>query len=133
MIKKFEEYLKTQDELLSYKKATIKLIDKLKHLKTHENLKPKIGEWAIVNLDPNEYTSKDGKMFFNYVTTIPGYVGDPSDNFIEWYILCYENIPSEIKSWFVFNYRAFPPYKIGYHSKNKEDVELHIKSKKYNL
>lgn len=104
----------------------------MKYLKTFEKInRPEIGEWTIVNLEPEEYTSPDGKMFFDYVTTTPGLVGDSSD--IKMIYLEYDNIPIEIKNWFFYNSRAFPPYEIGYHSKNKEDVEAYINQQKFNI
>ena len=106
----------------------------MKHLKIYEelnNTKPKIGDYVICK----DYLTE----VYNFVLNNIGQIIDIVSNYHgDQYVIKFENIPENIKNWF-YNYnndrntRSYDENEILYFSNNKEDLEIILQTKKYNL
>jgi hypothetical protein len=111
----------------------------MKYLKTYEkhqvkteydSIKPQIGDYVICQ----EIFSRglDEKHIINFLkSNIGQYVKKQNTN--NSYIVKYNKIPPELKIRFIKGLRAFNESEIIHFSPNKEDLELILKTNKYNL
>ena len=105
----------------------------MKYIKKFENVNvPQIGDYAIVD---NTSVNKNLNDFLsnNIAEIVDKYEIETYWGKINYYKFKYENIPFGLSESFSNDTIGFTELTIGYFSKNKEDVEARIQSKKYNL
>lgn len=119
----------------------------MKYLKTYEKLKssddyhqnmtyddvPKVNDFVICNIKNADHDSEDTVEFKKFVNNNIGHIILVNNHRL---ITHYENIPNEISSYFTYNggdSTHLYLHEIKYFSDKKEDLEVIINSKKYNL
>ena len=113
----------------------------MKHLKTLETINdgPKIGDYIIVKSNSPIYEIND--FIENNIGQIFNIVKFKNSRYGNTYYTKYNNIPSEIKVYFQYlmlenklcYYRGYDSSSIIEYSKNKENLEIILQAKKYNL
>ena len=119
----------------------------MKYIKTYEGLKkPEIGDYVVCEEDVDELTpKKDYIDVHNFTSNNVGvYVIHKNNTNNDFhYVIKYENIPEELEIDFMDddtdNYNEFTSCRrmslgeIVYWSKDKEDCEVYLSTKKYNI
>lgn len=120
----------------------------MKYLKTFEDLqnKPEVGDYVIINVSP----SADNNVR-EYIDNTIGVIHTIQDDRVDMWnnvitgniIVKYINVPNEIRSWFHYEgtrkkygrkyFRSFDTQQIYAFSKSKEELELMLQTKNYNL
>lgn len=122
----------------------------MKYIKTYEELninKPEVGDYLIAKTDSifdnnKKWKNQNDINYLNFIKSSIGYIFKTPDYYS--YLVKYENIPDDIKKY--FHYSDYSQgIKVGnsilinddedieYWSKNKEELENILTSKKYNL
>jgi hypothetical protein len=114
----------------------------MKYIKTFEDIQqhnPKVNDYVVVCEDTDE--SSDGLEINGFTTTHIGQIVKiypPDKNKPEMYVVRYDNIPKDIKKYFLFgdkykDRRGFYIEEIKFCSPNKEKVEPYIQANKFNI
>ena len=107
---------------------------------------PKIGDWVILEFDIIDAYSDYDKDFVNFISSNVGYIWDRYDD--SSFFVKYFNVPKHIKDNFEYfdfddeengesiliNVDSTSSYiKVKYFSNNKNDIDRHLNSIKYNI
>jgi len=105
----------------------------MKYLKTYEDYNNMndvhIGDYVIVYKN----TKYGGGKLVDVINFANNNVGHVVDEYKYLWLIKYESIPSGIKSYFVDDILKIPKQYIKHFSKNKEELEMIVNSKNYNL
>ena len=114
----------------------------MKYLKRFENINESevvVGDYVLLKPKRRDFLDVESIYFFENVVGEVIMIHDNRSDGIIIYSIKYNNIPGEIIKFFNFSYtkgcwhRNFYLSDIIFFSKNREDVEDFIQSKKYNL
>ena len=105
----------------------------MRYIKTYENIddKPKLGDYVICNGDRLSWCTNEIKNFLSNNIGRIILINDRDVN----YLVQYDYIPKELDIYF-YNSSNLRPINIDdiiKFSENKEDLEMYINAKKYNL
>ena len=106
------------------------MITNFKMFETINENSPEIGDYVICNEIDSEFEDEINLFISNNVGEFVRF--DIYDAKYPYYIY-YENAPDNLKVYFFNNARNMRIDEISYWSKNKEELELILKSKKFNL
>jgi hypothetical protein len=106
----------------------------MRYIKTYENIKgPEIGDYVVAS---TRFFSIRNSDFYNFLCNNVGKINDYQND--EW-VVNYLSVPKPIRKYLSYWNRtvgwcrSFRPSEIEFYSKNKEDVEIYIQAKNYNL
>jgi len=97
---------------------------------------PQLGDWVICdrqenNLNTDIYSDEEIEIYSNYMKSTIGKIVKVR-LFDEWYFdIFFDNFPKELSGF--FNPVSWTKDFISFHSQNREDCEVIIKAKKYNI
>lgn len=117
----------------------------MKHIKTFENINiPQVGDYVIMNFNANNFSLADNYLYTEYIEFVNNTIGkiikieyDRYDKY-KYIVTEYENVPDSIR--YHFNKDGYNKFtdksdvrRISAFSRNKEDLEIILQAKKYNL
>ena len=115
----------------------------MKYIKTFEKLnEPQVGDYVVCDISDNEYVDEELVNFICNNIGVVEYVDDRLNNINNKFKIRYKNVPERLEAFFgpdtrpnewdnVFRYVS--NHYIKFYSSNREDCEMYLDSKKYNL